>query len=161
MLSRNRKFAGGYLKSLDTKNRITVPKKWRFDGDDADSAYLAIPHPLGYVWFCPPSKIEKLEERMESIQPTDLRGQRFLMYLMERSDMVYCDKSGRIVLTPWLIEHAGLKKRVQLVGMFGAWAVWHPDRYDKFIENPHALDIGTKGRELMEDMDKVWKTGMN
>ncbi len=161
MLSKNRKFAGGYLHSLDAKNRITVPRKWRFDGDDEDSAYLAIPQPLGYIWLCPPSKIEKLEETMESVQPTDLPGLRFTMFIMERSDMVLCDKSGRIVLTPQLIEHAGLKKQVQLVGMFGSWAVWNPERYRKFIDNPYSLDVGAQGRELLEVMERIWKTGVN
>ena len=161
MLFKNRKFAGGYVHSLDAKNRVTVPKKWRFDGDDEDSAYLAIPHPLGYIWFCPPGKIEQLEETMEAIPPTDLQGQHFLMSLMEQSDMLYCDNSGRIVLTPQLIKHAGLEKKVQLVGMFGAWAVWNPDRYGAFRDNPYALDLGAKGRETLEVMKKIWKTGMN
>lgn len=154
MLSKNRKFAGGYLHSLDTKNRITVPRKWRFDGDDEDSAYLAIPHPQGYIWFCPPGKIEKLEETMDSIPPSDLLGQHFLMFLMEQSDMLYCDKSGRIVVTPKLIQHAGLEKRVQLVGMFGTWAVWDPDRYEQFMDDPHALDAGAKGRATLEVMKR-------
>ena len=122
MLFKNRKFAGGYVHSLDAKNRVTVPKKWRFDGDDEDSAYLAIPHPLGYVWFCPPGKIEQLEETMEAIPPTDLQGQHFLMSLMEQSDMLYCDNSGRIVLTPQLIKHAGLEKK------FNWWACSGPGR---------------------------------
>lgn len=98
---------------------------------------------------------------MESISPTDISGQRFLMSLMEQSDMLYCDKSGRIVVTPKLIQHAELEKRVQLVGMFGTWAVWNPERYGKFIENPHALDVGAKGRQTLEVMERVWKTGMN
>lgn len=160
LLSNVRKFAGGYLHSLDSKNRITVPRKWRFKGDEEDSAYLAIPQPVGYIWLCPPTKVEQLEAKMESILPSDLEGQNFIMYLMERSEMVYCDKSGRIVLTPALIEHAGLKKQAQLVGMFGSWAIWNPDRYEKFKEDPFALDIGAKGRRLLNVMEKIWKTGM-
>ena len=161
MLSpKNRKFAGGYLHSLDSKNRVTVPKKWRFDGDDTESAYLAIPQPLGYIWLCPPSKVDQLEEKMESILPSDLEGQNFTMYLMEKSEMVYCDKSGRIVLTPALIEHAGLDKQAQLIGMFGSWAIWNPERYEKFRDDPYSLDIGAKGRRLLAVMEKIWKTGI-
>ncbi|MCB1123415.1 MAG: hypothetical protein KJT03_17820 [Verrucomicrobiae bacterium] len=161
MLSSNvRKFAGGYIHSLDSKNRITVPRKWRFQGDDDESAYLAIPQPVGYIWLCPPSKVAQLEEKMESILPSDLEGQNFIMYVMENSEMVYCDKSGRIVLTPALIEHAGLEKQAQLIGMFGSWAVWNPDRYAKFKEDPYSLDIGSKGRRLLNVMEKIWKTGM-
>jgi MraZ protein len=160
MSSNNKKFAGGYLHSLDTKNRITVPRKWRFDGDIDESAYLAIPQPVGYIWLCPPAKVAQLEEKMEAILPSDLEGQNFTMYLMERSEMVYCDKSGRIVLTPELIEHAGLEKQAQLIGMFGSWAIWNPERYQQFKEDPFSLDIGAKGRRLLSVMEKIWKTGI-
>jgi MraZ protein len=156
--SKLRKFAGEYLHSLDSKNRVTVPRKWRFDGDDDDSAYLAIPQPVGYIWLCPPSIMEQLDEKLESILPTDLEGLRFKMYLMKRSVMVYCDKSSRIVLTPALIEHAGLTNQVQLVGMYGSWSIWNPDRYEKFEDNPFSLDIGAKGRQLLNVMEKIWKT---
>jgi len=158
--SNNRKFAGGYLHSLDSKNRVTVPKKWRFDGDDTDSAYLAIPQPVGYVWLCPPQKVVQLEETMESVLPSDLEGQNFIMYVMEKSDMVTCDQSGRVVLTPELIEHAGLEKQAKLVGMFGSWAIWNPERYEKFKADPYSLDIGSQGRRLLNVMGKIWKTGI-
>ena len=158
--SNNRKFAGGYLHSLDSKNRVTVPKKWRFDGDDTDSAYLAIPQPVGYIWLCPPKKVEQLEETMESILPSDLEGQNFIMYVMEKSEMVTCDKSGRVVLTPELIEHAGLEKQAKLVGMFGSWAIWNPGRYEKFRADAFSLDIGPQGRRLLNVMEKIWKTGI-
>jgi len=160
LVSKNRKFAGGYLHSLDSKNRVTVPKKWRFDGDNEDSAYLAIPQPVGYIWLCPPSKVDQLEEKMEAIQPSDLEAQNFTMYLMNRSEMVYCDGSGRIVLSPELIKHAGLEKQAKLVGMFGSWAIWNPERYEKFEEDPYSLDIGAKGRRLLKVMEKIWNTGI-
>ena len=72
--------------------------------------------------------------------------------------MVYCDKSSRIVLNPSLIEHAGLKKQVQLVGMYGSWSIWNPERYEKFETDPFSLDIGAKGRQLLNVMEKIWKT---
>ena len=158
--SNNRKFAGGYLHSLDSKNRVTVPKKWRFDGDDTDSAYLAIPQPVGYIWLCPPRKVEQLEETMESILPSDLEGQNFIMYVMEKSEMVTCDKSGRVVLTPELIAHAGLEKQAKLVGMFGSWAIWNPERYEQFRADPFSLDIGSQGRRLLNVMEKIWEKGI-
>ena len=158
--SKHRKFAGGYLHSLDSKNRVTVPKKWRFDGDDGDSAYLAIPQPVGYIWLCPPKKVDQLEEKMESILPSDLEGQNFIMYVMEKSEVVTCDKSGRVVLTPELIKHAGLEKQAQLVGMFGSWAIWNPERYAQFRDDPYSLNIGAKGRRLLAVMEKIWKTGI-
>ena len=158
--SKNKKFAGSYLHSLEAKNRISVPRKWRFNGDDEESAYLAIPQPVGYIWLCPPSKVDQLEEKMESILPSDLDGQNFTMYLMEKSEIVYCDKSGRIVLTPALVDHAGLNKKAQLVGMFGSWAIWKPERYEKFKEDPYSLDIGARGRRLLGVMEKIWKTGI-
>lgn len=101
-----------------------------------------------------------MEDKMESILPSDLEGQNFIMYVMEKSEVVTCDKSGRVVLTPDLIEHAGLENQAQLVGMFGSWAIWNPERYAQFRDDPYSLNIGAKGRRLLAVMEKIWKTGI-
>ncbi len=157
-LTRSRIFAGSYTHSLDSKNRVTVPKKWRFDGDQEESAYLAIPHPAGYIWMCPPSKVAQIEVALESIKPSDLEAQNFAMHLMSNSDMVYCDKSGRVVLSPKLLEHAQIEEQPQLIGTFGSWAIWNSDRYEKFSSDHRSLDIDANGQRMLAVMDKIWST---
>ena len=35
-------YVGSFRHNLDAKNRLTIPSKWRFAGDDGD-VYLALP----------------------------------------------------------------------------------------------------------------------
>jgi MraZ protein len=39
-------YVGEYQHTLDDKHRLTIPSKWRFDGDEED-VYLALPNPCG------------------------------------------------------------------------------------------------------------------
>ena len=38
------------------------------------------------------------------------------------------DKQGRIILTPSLIEYAGLDKELLIIGMVSKMEIWNPDR---------------------------------
>lgn len=38
------------------------------------------------------------------------------------------DKQGRIILTPSLIEYAGLDKELLIIGMVNKMEIWNPDR---------------------------------
>jgi hypothetical protein len=53
-------YVGSFRHNLDAKNRLTIPARWRFAGDEKGEHYLALPHPDGYVMVLPPAEVEKL-----------------------------------------------------------------------------------------------------
>lgn len=124
------RFAGRYQHNLDAKNRLTVPSKWRFEGDEGVQ-YLAVANPAGCITFYDPERVRRLEEKLDEVSMMDAEEHEALMEFFETADFVSCDKSGRIGLKEDLLEHAGLKKEVVLVGMVKSFHVWAPERYEE------------------------------
>ena len=55
---------GEFTKQLDEKRRLTIPAKWRFDGDNADDAYIAIATNYGSIEVLPPARAQALMENI-------------------------------------------------------------------------------------------------
>lgn len=127
-------YVGEFQHNLDSKNRLTIPSKWRFSGDE-EEVYLALPNPIGCVSIYPPKMIAKLESKIEEVSLGNKKGQRALAKLFSKADYFGCDKSGRINLNELLIAHAGLDKEAVLVGNFITFNIWNAKRYEAYLEN--------------------------
>jgi MraZ protein len=125
-------FVGEFLHQLDAKNRLCIPSKWRFSGDQED-VYLALPNPLGCITIYPPKMIERLEEKVSAVSLGDARGQKVLARLFSQADTFGCDKQGRIILSEKLIRHAGISKNALLVGSYATFNIWEPKAYTQYL----------------------------
>ncbi len=128
-------FVGEFSHQIDVKNRLCIPAKWRFAGDDAD-VYLALPNPIGCITIYPPKMVERLEEKVATISLGDLKGQKILAKLFSQADTFGCDKQGRITLSEKLLKHAHLEKNACLVGSYATFNIWEPERYKSYLDAP-------------------------
>ena len=132
-------FYGGTFKHrLDEKNRVTVPSKWRFAGDEND-AYLAWVHPQGHIVLYPPSKIKELREIIKKVPESDVAGQATLRKIFGSAHQLGPDASGRIKLPDELLESAGIKKEAILVGLGDRINILSDSHYEK--ENSQKADL--------------------
>ena len=131
-------YVGEFRHNLDPKNRITVPAKWRFSGDDVDG-YVAWVHPEGYIAVYPPRKIKEFRERIVSIAESDKRGQRILWRLFGKADRFGCDTQGRIKLSDKMVKDAGIRKAVMLVGLGETFNIWSAERFARQDEEDFDL----------------------
>lgn len=133
-------YAGEFRHNLDAKNRLTVPSKWRFDGDDKNT-YLAFKDPAGCITVYPPAMVAALQEKLATIGMGDQQGQRAITQLLGSSDTFTFDKSGRININERLYRYAGIDKAVVLVGTVNKFSIWDPERYEAYVGEGDA-DIG-------------------
>jgi MraZ protein len=109
-------YAGTFSHRLDDKNRVTVPAKWRFSGDEND-AYLAWPHPDGHIVLYPPTKVRELREVIRKIPESNPAGQTILRRIFGAAHQLGPDTQGRLKLPDELLKHAGIADEVVLVGL--------------------------------------------
>lgn len=126
-------YVGSFRHNLDAKNRLTIPSKWRFAGDDQD-VYLALPHPSGYIAVLPPAEIESLQQKVMEVKLSDRDGQDFINRFFAEAHSLGCDKQGRIGLAEGLIRHAGIEKESLLVGTMTKFNIWSPGRWEGLNE---------------------------
>jgi len=141
-------YVGEYKKPLDDKRRLTVPSKWRFSGDDSESAYLALPNPNGSISVYPPQMLEKLNEAVSKVGMANPAKQKAIMRIFSKGDRFGCDKQGRIVLTEKLMQHAGIEREALAAGTFNHFQIWSPDRYDAFM----AADGDEDDTSILEEL---------
>lgn len=142
-------FVGEFSHQMDAKNRLCIPSKWRFTGDDAE-VYLALPNPIGCITIYPPKMIERLEEKVSAVSLGDLKGQKTLAKLFSQADTFGCDKHGRITLSEKLIKHACLAKNILLVGSYATFNLWEPNRYQTYLDS--SLEEENEMSQLLQQL---------
>jgi len=123
-------YVGTFRHNLDGKNRLTIPSKWRFAGDEAD-VYLAFPHPGGFVQVLPPGEKDRLYNLVTQISFSDVESQKALQRMFANAEAFGCDKQGRVTLTAGLASFAGIAKEAVLVGSLTKFAIWSPQRWEE------------------------------
>jgi len=140
-------YVGLFRHNLDAKNRLTVPSKWRFAGDEGD-AYLGLPHPDGYISVLPPAEKDRLYEKVLEMKMSDRDAQDFLHRFFADAHSFGCDKQGRINIDAGLVSHAGLKKEAVLVGTMTRFAIWSPERWEIMNQRTAGDSFGDLMRKL-------------
>jgi MraZ protein len=141
-------YTGLFRHSLDDKGRITIPSAWRTAHGESD-AFLATPHPDGYIAVLPPAEVEKLHEKFSAMKLSDASAQAFAARFFSQTQSFSFDKAGRIGLNPELLKHAGLAKDVVLVGSLTKFNLYSPARW----QQEEARTAGENFGDLMRRLD--------
>lgn len=127
-------YMGEYSRPIDEKRRLTVPSKWRFSGDDADQAYLALPNPNGSITLYPPEMTSKLYQKVSEIGMANQQKQKVILNLFRKGESLGCDKQGRIMLSEKLMTYANIAKEALLVGGLATFQIWNPQNFEKWVD---------------------------
>lgn len=140
-------YTGLFRHNLDDKNRLTIPSAWRWAHADNDT-FLATPHPDGYIAVLPPAEVEKLRQKIAAIPLLDQDGQDVAARFFADTQNIYFDKQGRINLTSELLERAGIKNAVVLVGSLTKFNIYSPARWTKVEQRTAGSNFGDLMRRL-------------
>jgi len=117
-------FRGTFDHTLDAKNRLTVPARYR--ASLADGVVLAMPvdlKPCVGVWR--PEDYERYTERaLAELPPLSSRLTELERFFYGSSHDSELDAAGRIMVPGFLGEHAALSKEVVVVGAGDRMELW-------------------------------------
>ena len=120
-------FRGQYEHSLDAKDRLTVPA--RFRAALADGVVLLEELDPCVSIYTVQGYAQLTERYLGSLNPftRDERMMKRRFHARSRDEAI--DSAGRVRLPKHLIEHAGLAGGVVVVGVDDHLEVWSPDRW--------------------------------
>ena len=119
-------FNGTHTARLDEKKRLTIPAPMRFEGEGA-SAYMALFHPaLGAIMVLPPQMVSKIYAAAEQLALSSPDKMDALNMLGELSQMVSCDKAGRVILDDGLLSRAGIERDAVIKGSITYFRIQSP-----------------------------------
>jgi MraZ protein len=124
-------FRGTFDHTLDAKNRLTVPARYR--ATLAEGVVMAMPVDLEQcvgVWR--PAEYERYTERaLADLPPLSPRLSELERFFYGSSQDAELDAAGRIMVPGFLSEHAGLSKDVVVVGAGDRLELWDRDRWNE------------------------------
>lgn len=123
-------FRGHYEHTLDAKNRVTAPSKFR--PALADGLVLARGfEPCISVWT--PAAWDRFTQNfLESLNPFSNKGRRLQRFFHSGSFDGELDSAGRLMLPPPLLEHAGIDKEVTVIGNLNSFEIWDRKKWESY-----------------------------
>ena len=117
-------FFGEFRHSLDQKNRITIPARWRTNG--ADEFFITHNSKRSCLTVFPSDVFQRVSEdsKAHAASPDEHRMFKTLFY----SQATNCtlDKHGRLLLPDELCQRAGLNAELVLTGISDRFEIWQP-----------------------------------
>jgi len=126
-------YAGEFRHSLDEKNRVTIPSRWR--RDEAEEFILLPQANQQFLLVMSPEDFARMSSAVESNESVSGRDRRvFLRQLHSRAQHASADRQGRLVLPEELCRKVGLKGEVAIVGGRGRFEIWNLQRWKRAHE---------------------------
>ena len=127
-------FLSTHENRLDKKGRVSVPASFRY--------YLSSMGYNGVICYpsfnnlsveaCPQSRIEKLSDSIDSLNPFEEKRDIFATSVLADSVNLQFDSEGRISISRKLLEHAKIKQAMLFVGQGKTFQIWEPNLFEKF-----------------------------
>jgi MraZ protein len=130
-------FIGTYEQTLDEKNRVVVPAKFRalFETGLEPASFYVTRGPERCIWMFTPEQWQRWEGSISSAtEAKEMKGsvRDFSRIVYANAHLCTCDKLGRITVPPALVEYAGLGKEVFIVGVKNRMEIWSAQKWNEY-----------------------------
>jgi len=133
-------FRGTNAISLDAKGRLAMPSRYRDRLVGACEGQLVATIALEEkcLWIYPLPEWEKVEQQLAAAPNMNQQVKRLQRLLIGNANDIELDGNGRFVVPPLLRDHAGLDKKVMLVGQLNKFELWSEEAWlaqtDAYLE---------------------------
>jgi MraZ protein len=114
-------FYGTHEHTIDEKNRLTLPAKFREAFGDGVVLVRGID---GTVDVYPRGTWETSVERIAALDPLTPEARQMRRFVFGAATVTEVDKQGRVLVPPDLARHAGLGREVAVVGVHDHIEIW-------------------------------------
>ena len=129
-------FRGSSSINLDAKGRLAMPARYRDRLLESCGGHLIATIALEErcLWIYPLQEWELVEQQLKKAPNMNPAVKRLNRLLIGNANEIELDGNGRFVVPPLLREHAGLDKKVMLVGQLNKFELWSEDEWNATTE---------------------------
>lgn len=139
-------FIGEYEHALDSKNRITIPVKFR---DELGESFVITKGLDGCLYAYTIEEWKSLEEKLKMLPLTNRNARAFVRFFFSGANEVNIDKQGRALVPQNLIKYAYIDKEIVSIGVSTRIEIWSKEKWDEYNES----DINME--EIAEKMSEL------
>lgn len=125
-------FFGEYEHTIDDKNRLTLPARFR----EAFTAGCVVTREMdGCLSVYAPDGWERFVAlRLEGLDPFTREARQMRRFVFAGAVEAVPDKQGRVMLPPALVDHAKLNREVIVAGVHDHVEIWNRATWRKHLE---------------------------
>ncbi|HEV3145198.1 MAG TPA: division/cell wall cluster transcriptional repressor MraZ [Gemmataceae bacterium] len=124
---------GTHPRSLDDKKRLALPKRIREQLGEASTLFIT-PGPDQSLWLYTQDELERLAAKLDETPATDAEARVFRRLYFAQTETVDVDRSGRILVPDRLLQFAGVKQEVILIGVRDHLELWDAAHWQQYAE---------------------------
>lgn len=128
-------FLGSAKYSIDSKGRVSIPSRMRKNvNPEADSTFVMTRGIEKCIEVHPKDQWQNtVETKLNLLNTFNKKNVAFMRMYLEKAAEDKFDSQSRLLIPQNLVEHAGIKKDVLIIGMNKHIELWDPEEYDKYI----------------------------
>ena len=135
------RFAGEYANTLDLKNRVNIPAKFRKALDPINDRTFVITRGFDTcLTLYPISEWNIVEQQLASLSSIRNRNREFVRSIVRYASYVQYDKQGRIIIPDNLKVYASIDREVSIIGMISKIELWSPENIKKHDNDQMNID---------------------
>lgn len=128
-------FYGEYQHSLDNKDRVIIPAKFREIFKENYVEKFFITRGLDQCLFVFTEESWKAQEKkFRDLSFTKGEARKFNRLFFSGAGEVICDKQGRILIPSYLKSYADIKEDVVIIGVSDRIEIWSKEKWNEFFE---------------------------
>ena len=127
-------FLGTYEYTADAKGRLFIPAKLRDGNEPKEGKFILTQGLEGCLYLYDPARFQQnVLAKLENLPVKNQQDARaFKRMLLAGAQEVMLDDMGRILIPKTLLEYAGLKKNVAILGVGERIELWAADRWTAY-----------------------------
>jgi len=130
-------FTGDYEHTLDTKNRLSIPARFRqmLSPETVGDKFILVIGNNKKLCLYPDKYYEQLVSRYPAELIPDEQVIRYEQITFGLARLLELDGTGRVILPERMITRAGLGKEVVIIGVRDHLELWNRDEWERYVEN--------------------------
>jgi|SRR5579872_3050609 len=126
---------GTYLRSLDDKQRLAVPKRLCEDFNELElNHFYVAPGTEKSLVLYSPAGFEKLSRKIAKQPSNRVEVRNYKRVFFSQAEKVELDAQGRVRIPERLVQFAGLVRDVVLAGVHDHAEIWDAALWDSFLK---------------------------
>lgn len=139
-------FIGEYNHTIDSKNRMIIPAKFR---EDLGPKFVLTKGLDGCLYAFPMDEWGILEEKLKKLPLTSKDARAFVRFFFSGANEIEVDKQGRSVIPQKLVEYAEINKDIVSIGISTKIEIWSIEKWNEYNnQNIDVVEISEKMSEL-------------
>jgi len=138
-------FTGEYHNSLDGKNRLNIPAKFRRALDPVNDRTFILTRGFDQcLLLYPLNEWQEVESQLSHLSSIRNRDRDFVRSITRYATPIQYDGQGRVQIPETLISYSGISKDITVIGMIKKIELWNPET----LNQRDQLDAGVADKDF-------------